>query len=198
MHTESCIPVVKIRCNKNNLPFRRTRLTDSFGFCNWNQLQQWFVASGDYDIFSEQRTLYHLWKMTFCLGDVELFHTKSLLFNASRYMVMFFASRNIGDSSYYLLAIIVTDSYHAIMFMLRYHKQAQKVLAKMPRDISRRLRSELTVIAGNPSTYQGDWKPLSGTPFWRLRVGGWRAICEFRNNELILFVLKVGVRGDIY
>jgi mRNA interferase RelE/StbE len=84
------------------------------------------------------------------------------------------------------------------MFTLRYHKQALKVLVKMPRDIADHIRTELAAISGNPSTYQGDWKPLSGTPFWRLRVGGWRAICEFHDNELILFVLKIGSRGDIY
>jgi mRNA interferase RelE/StbE len=84
------------------------------------------------------------------------------------------------------------------MFTVRYHKQALKVLARMPRGIAQHIRSELAVIAGDPSTYQGDWKPLSGTPFWRLRVGGWRAICEFHDNELILFVLKIGARGDIY
>jgi mRNA interferase RelE/StbE len=84
------------------------------------------------------------------------------------------------------------------MFTLRYHKQALKVLVKMPRDIAVRIQTELAAISGNPSTYQGDWKPLSGTPFWRLRVGDWRAICEFRDNELILFVLKIGSRGDIY
>jgi mRNA interferase RelE/StbE len=84
------------------------------------------------------------------------------------------------------------------MYTLRYHKQAQKVLVRMPRGIAQHIRSELAVIACNPATYQGDWKPLSGTTFWRLREGGWRAICEFRDNELVLFVLKIGTRGDIY
>ena len=84
------------------------------------------------------------------------------------------------------------------MYTLRYHKQALKILAKMPSGIAVHIRTELVAISDNPSTYQGDWKPLSGTPFWRLRVGGWRAICEFRDNELILLVLKIGSRGDIY
>jgi mRNA interferase RelE/StbE len=84
------------------------------------------------------------------------------------------------------------------MYKLMYHKQAIKILAKMPRNIADRMRSELVLLAGNPDGYEGDWKPLSGTPFWRLRVGGWRAICEIRDNKLILYVLKVGSRGDIY
>jgi len=34
--------------------------------------------------------------------------------------------------------------------------------------------------------------------FWRLRVGNWRAICEIREQELVLLVLKIGSRGDGY
>ena len=84
------------------------------------------------------------------------------------------------------------------MYRLVYHKQAAKTLAKMPRGIAGKIRFELGLIAGSPEKYDGDWKPLSGTIFWRLRVAGWRAICEIRNSELILLVLKVGSRGDIY
>jgi mRNA interferase RelE/StbE len=84
------------------------------------------------------------------------------------------------------------------MYQLRYHKQAVKVLTRMPRGVAADIRAELTLIAKNPSAYRGDWKPLAGTSFWRLRVGGWRAICEFHDQELILLVIKIGARGDVY
>ena len=84
------------------------------------------------------------------------------------------------------------------MFTIKYSKQAIKTKAKMAKGISERIDSELEIISTNPATYQGDWKPLHGSPFWRLRVGGWRAICEIVNNELIIYVLKIGSRGDIY
>lgn len=84
------------------------------------------------------------------------------------------------------------------MFTIKYSKQANKIKAKMPKGIAERIDSEFEIIASNPATYQGDWKRLQGSPFWRLRVGGWRAICEIVNNELIIYVLKIGSRGDIY
>jgi len=72
-------------------------------------------------------------------------------------------------------------------------------LLKMPRETAVRLRSEFGAIAENPAAYRGDWKPLQGAAgLWRLRVGGWRAICELREGEVVLLVIKIAPRGDAY
>ncbi|MEF8712397.1 MAG: type II toxin-antitoxin system RelE/ParE family toxin [Accumulibacter sp.] len=39
---------------------------------------------------------------------------------------------------------------------------------------------------------------MQGPPFWRLRVGDWRAICDVQRDELVLLVVKVAPRGDAY
>jgi len=84
------------------------------------------------------------------------------------------------------------------MFTVRYSKQATKMLRKMPDGIASRLQAEMLRIAENPAVYQSDWKRLEGSDFWRLRVGGWRAICNVQNSELLILVLKVASRGDVY
>jgi mRNA interferase RelE/StbE len=84
------------------------------------------------------------------------------------------------------------------MLTIKYSKQANKTRAKMPKGIAERIDAELESIATDPAADPGDWKPLQGSPFWRLREGGWRAICEIINNELIIYVLKIGSRGDVY
>ena len=84
------------------------------------------------------------------------------------------------------------------MFTIRYSKRANKTKAKMPKDIAERIDAALESIAADPVAYQGDWKPLQDSPFWRLREGDWRAICEIIHNELIIYVLKNGPRGDVY
>ena len=84
------------------------------------------------------------------------------------------------------------------MLTLRFSKPALKVLLKMPEDVAQRMRAELGRLAADPVAYRGDWKPLQGSDFWRLRVGDWRAICDLRNGELILLVLKIAPRGDVY
>ena len=84
------------------------------------------------------------------------------------------------------------------MYTLRYHKQAIKALAKMPRDIQAHLRSELEAIARSPFTYAGDFKQLKGREGWRLRLGKYRVLCHIAGNELLILVVDAGPRGDIY
>lgn len=68
----------------------------------------------------------------------------------------------------------------------------------MPRKIGVRMVTELERIAASPLNYSGDWKKLTGTTYWRLRVGRYRAICDLRNDELVLLVINAGPRGDVY
>ena len=84
------------------------------------------------------------------------------------------------------------------MYSLRFAKSALKALLKMPTGIAKRMRVELDAVAADPAACRGDWKPLQGSDFWRLRVGDWRAICEARDGELVLLVLKIAPRGDAY
>ena len=84
------------------------------------------------------------------------------------------------------------------MFAIKYSKQALKIKVKMPNGIAKRIDAELESIAANPAKYDGDWKRLRGSPFWRLRVGDWRVICEIVKHQLMIYVLKIGSRGDIY
>jgi len=84
------------------------------------------------------------------------------------------------------------------MYTIHYTKSAAKALLKMPAHYSAALRRELIALAGNPAAYVGDWKPMQGVEAWRLRVGSYRAICELRNDELVILVVKVGSRGDVY
>ncbi len=84
------------------------------------------------------------------------------------------------------------------MLTLRFAKSAIKSMLKMSKGTAQRMQAELGKIATDPAGYRGDWKPLQASAFWRLRVGDWRAICEIRDGELVLLVLKIAPRGDAY
>ena len=84
------------------------------------------------------------------------------------------------------------------MFTVRYCKQSAKTLRKMPSGIASKIQAAMLNIAKNQTAYRGDWKRLEGTDFWRLRIGGWRAVCDVQNGELVILVLKIAPRGDAY
>lgn len=85
-----------------------------------------------------------------------------------------------------------------MVYSVSFKKSAIKGLRRMPRRISGRMLDELEQIAADPTTYSGDWKKLIGSRYWRLRIGGYRAVCDLRDDELVLLVIKAGPRGDIY
>ena len=39
----------------------------------------------------------------------------------------------------------------------------------------------------------GDWKG-----FWRYRVADWRVICELRDRDLLVLVIEIGHRREVY
>ena len=41
-------------------------------------------------------------------------------------------------------------------------------------------------------------KKLSGHPFWRVRVGDFRIVYAVEHDRVLLLILKVGQRKDIY
>jgi mRNA interferase RelE/StbE len=84
------------------------------------------------------------------------------------------------------------------MYQVVYKKAAIKAIAKMPKGIRSKMTDTLELIAEDPNAYQGDWKHLSGSPYWRLRLGSYRVICDLQEDQLVLLVVKAGPRGDMY
>lgn len=84
------------------------------------------------------------------------------------------------------------------MYQIIWRKSALKSLRKAPPKTQARVVAALDAIADGPAAYRGHWRPLTGTPYWRLRVGGWRAVCELQQDHLVLLVLEFGPRGDVY
>jgi mRNA interferase RelE/StbE len=79
---------------------------------------------------------------------------------------------------------------------IAYSKQAIKTLAKLPANESTRIRSKLRQYADDPTSQANNVKTLQGRDAYRLRVGDWRVI--FDENDVIIDVVKIGARGDVY
>jgi len=59
--------------------------------------------------------------------------------------------------------------------------------------MAERLIARIEDVAADPTRFRADVIKLRGREDYRLRVGGWRVLFEFRGDTL--FVLKIGPRG---
>ena len=84
------------------------------------------------------------------------------------------------------------------MYKIVFKKEAAKSLTKLPRNVAKTIREKLEAIAAIPYTAHPNAKKLQGRDGYRLRVGNWRVIYEIQNDQLIILVLKVAPRGEVY
>lgn len=72
-------------------------------------------------------------------------------------------------------------------------KKAEKFIKKQDKDTQKRI---IRAIIELP---EGDVKKLKGmNELYRLRIGDFRAIFEKNDNELIIIVIDIGNRGQVY
>jgi mRNA interferase RelE/StbE len=84
------------------------------------------------------------------------------------------------------------------VYRVLFTKSADKTLRKLSRNVAQRIRRSLDDLATNPYAEHLDVTKLQNRPGYRLRVGDWRVIYEIENDELIILVLRIGSRGEVY
>jgi len=72
----------------------------------------------------------------------------------------------------------------------------QKQLKNLPDDIADKLEQKMLLLEDDPRP--PDCKMLKGRVGFRIRVGNYRFIYEIRDKLLVILILKVGHRKDIY
>jgi mRNA interferase RelE/StbE len=75
--------------------------------------------------------------------------------------------------------------------------QAAKALTKMPKQDAAALARKLSDFASDPFGRLPWAKALKGGGV-RVRHGDWRAICEIYRDRMVVLVVKIGNRKDIY
>jgi mRNA interferase RelE/StbE len=84
------------------------------------------------------------------------------------------------------------------VYKLIFTKAARRTLRKIPHDLAQRIRAKVVEIAADPYAQHRNVTKLQNLSGFRLRVGDWRVIYEIHDDELVVVVLKIGSRGDIY
>jgi mRNA interferase RelE/StbE len=83
------------------------------------------------------------------------------------------------------------------MYKIIYQKSALKTLAKMPKKVREKFTASFSLLAMSLETGL-DIKKLEGREGFRLRIGGYRAIYRKLSDVMVIDVINVGLRGDIY
>ena len=81
------------------------------------------------------------------------------------------------------------------MYELIYSDEARKQLKKLNKELQARILHTLERIRPRPTHHI---KKLVGNPYFSLRVGDYRVILDIQDNKLIIFVIEVGHRKNIY
>lgn len=84
------------------------------------------------------------------------------------------------------------------MYKIAFTKQAYKSFRKTPKNVETRIRKKLDRIAENPYAQYANLKKLKNRSGYHLRVGDWRVIYDIRDEKLVILVLDIASRGEIY
>ncbi len=89
----------------------------------------------------------------------------------------------------------------ALAWTIVYSEPAKKSLAKMDVQLRSRLTEFLRERVAKLENPRSLGQALQGSKFgeyWRYRVGDYRIICEIQDKKLIVLVLRIGHRREIY
>ena len=86
-------------------------------------------------------------------------------------------------------------------WQIEFDESAKKELAKLDRQVARRLIDFLKNRVLNQRDPRSVGQALRGSTlgeFWKYRVGDFRIIASIQDDRMIVLVLRVGNRSDIY
>lgn len=84
-------------------------------------------------------------------------------------------------------------------YAFRFTAAAQRQLRAIDRPTAMRILAALTALGDDPYREDADVKKLTGpSGLYRLRVGSYRIAYQVLDGELVVLVVKVGDRRDVY
>jgi len=84
------------------------------------------------------------------------------------------------------------------VYQIIFAKGAQKALLRLPKNMAVLVRQKQEQLAVDPYAPNTNAMKLQNRSGYRLRIGDWRVIYEIQNDELVILVLKIAQRGEVY
>lgn len=86
------------------------------------------------------------------------------------------------------------------MYKLKFLGKALGDLKKIDRAHQIIIKEKLLMLAENPQVLKNNIKKLKGTKdnYYRLRVGSYRVIFKKKEKQLIIIIVRIGHRKEVY
>jgi mRNA interferase RelE/StbE len=84
-----------------------------------------------------------------------------------------------------------------VAYTIQFKPLALRQLEKLPRDVQKRLAAKIETLKGDPFP-DGCKKMAAIADTWRVRVGDYRVVYQVHRGILLVLVLTVGHRKDVY
>lgn len=86
------------------------------------------------------------------------------------------------------------------MYSLVFLTSAKKEFKKLDPVVQKRIKEKLLLLVENPNVLKNNIKPLKGEHQgkFRLRVNQYRIVFQINEGELIITIIRVGHRKEVY
>ena len=84
-------------------------------------------------------------------------------------------------------------------YSAEFTRSAEKEFDRLPKKIKERVAEAVNLLAQNPYSELLKVKKLKAAQdLYRVRVGDYRVVYEIRESRLIVLIIKIGHRGEVY
>ncbi len=86
-----------------------------------------------------------------------------------------------------------------ITYRVQFTKRALSYFDKIDQRTKKRVAKVIELLKQNPYIVP-NIKPIEGLPYeqYRIRIGKLRMIYRINNEQLLIIIVKIGPRGDVY
>ena len=86
------------------------------------------------------------------------------------------------------------------MYEIEFLKEAYEEFKRLDRPVQELIKNKLEILAQNPEALKNNIKPLKGkySGLYRLRVGNYRVIYRIYQEKLLILIVRIGHRSEIY
>ena len=83
-------------------------------------------------------------------------------------------------------------------YTLKFIGSAVRDLERIDIPFQKIIKEKLLILASNPEALTNNITRMANSKYYRLRVGSYRVIFERREKELVILIVRIGHRSEVY